>query len=126
MGILHTVLLEGKSVVNDVDLPLGEHPDDIPVYTGPIIRLATTEPIADPIGDMLRAAQRPTPLERVAEFIFTQVLTATGDLFAAWEAMSQAWLAGADKLDEVQALVEAEEPVAFELPVQYFEDEVTL
>jgi hypothetical protein len=123
MSILHTVLLEGKSVNTD---PVSD-PDEIPFYTGPIIRLATTEPIDDYIGDMLRAAQRPTPLEEVAEFIFSQECQATdGDLFAAWEAMSQVWLAGADKLDEVQALVEAEEPVAFELPVQYFEDEVTL
>ncbi len=118
MAILQTILREGKS---DVGLPFGEHPDDIPFDTGPIVRLTTDQPIADPIGDMLRA-QRPTPLEEVAAVIFDQVYRITDDLFAAWEAMSQVWRAGADKLDEVQAVVEAEEPAAFELPVQYFED----
>jgi hypothetical protein len=113
VAILQTILREGK---------LDQHPDDIPFDTGPIVRLTTNEPIDDYIGDMLRAARCPTPLEEVAEAIFSQVYRATGDLFAAWEAMSRIYLAGADKLDEVQAVIEAEEPMAFELPLQYFED----
>lgn len=103
------------SILTQIKPPVNE--DEIPFYNGNVISAATTEPIDNYIGNMLKA-QRPTPLQEVAEHVFNEVYEATADLFAAWEAMDRVMTDGNghDKLDAAQAVIEIEEPMAWVLP----------
>lgn len=104
-----SILTQTMPPVNDEEIPFYNETE--------ICRHATTTPIDDYIGDMLKA-QQPTPLEEVAAHVFNEVYEATADLFAAWEAMDKIMTDGngRDKLDAAQAVIEIEEPMAWALP----------